>query len=215
MTDAGLTAGAPPRKGATERVGDFLARRRSLVGTASALVLLLVADPQPPMMAAGLALMVVAYALRVLCTGCIEKDETLAAHGPYAWCRNPLYVANLLAVLAFGLMSGRWLALPAVLAVWLATHVAAVTREERFLRGHFGARFEAYCACTPRWWPRRPRALEAGAADLSANTGAAPTGQRSCDAPRFSWRRVLANDEHLNILSALLLAAMFFVEMVR
>lgn len=215
MSDSGVTAGARTRKGASERVGDFLARRRSLVGTASALVLLLVADPQPPMMAAGLALMVVAYGLRVLCTGCIDKDETLAVRGPYAWCRNPLYVANLLAVLAFGLMSGRWLALPAVLGVWLATHVAAVTREERFLRGHFGARFEQYCACTPRWWPRPPRAAAAAAADLSANAGPAPAGQRSGDAPGFCWRRVLANDEHLNILSALLLAAMFFVEMVR
>jgi len=182
------------RRAVAERLGDFLARRRSLVGTASALVLLLVAQPRPAMMAAGLALMVVAYGMRVLCTGCIEKDETLASRGPYAWCRNPLYVANLLAVLAFGLMSGHWLALPAVLGVWLATHLPAVAREERFLRGRFGAQFEQYCGATARWWPRRPQC---------------PTG------PGFSWRRMLANDEHLNILSALLLAAMFFVEMVR
>lgn len=205
---------AAPQRAAGERIGDFLARRRSLVGTTAALVLLLFAEPRPGMMAAGLALMVVAYALRVLCAGCIEKDETLAARGPYAWCRNPLYVANLVAVLAFALMSGRWLALPAVLVIWLATHLPAVAREERFLRGRFGAQFERYCATTPRWWPRPPR-RGAVADDQPANPGEASIEQRVEVAPGFRWERVLANDEHLNILSALLVAAMFFVELVR
>lgn len=215
MSAVTVDGSASVRKRPTTRVGDFLARRRSLVGTVSGLALLLVAEPRPTMMAAGLALMLVAYSLRVLCAGCIEKNETLAARGPYAWCRNPLYVANLLAVLAFGLMSGLWLALPAVLAIWLATHLPAVAREERFLRERFGAQFEQYCARTPRWWPRRPRSAEAIATDRSVNGEAAPVGQRSCATPGFSWRRVLANGEHLNILSALLVAAMFFVEMVR
>ena len=140
MSAVTVDGSAPVRKRPTTRVGDFLARRRSLVGTVSGLALL-VAEPRPTMMAAGLALMLVAYSLRVLCADASRR--TRPRRGPYAWCRNSPHVANLLAVLAFGLMSGLWLA-PRRVSIWLP-HLPVA--RGALLRERFGAQFE-HCART-------------------------------------------------------------------
>jgi len=97
-------------------------------------------------------------------------------------------------VVAFALMSGRLIVLPVMLLMWVLTHAPTVAAEEEFLRDRFGGEFDSYCRAVPRWWPRRP---------AGANGG------------QFTWRRVIANGEHLNILSAWIVAAMFLVEMVR
>ncbi len=175
------------------RVQAFLVRRRTSLGLVTALALVAVARPVAPLLYAGIAVMLLAHVLRVISTGYIDKDEQLATAGPFAWCRNPLYVANLMVVVAFTLMSGRLLVLPVMMLLWWATHAPTVAREEQFLRRRFGAQFERYCEMVPRWIPRRPNGL---------NT------------ERFSWRRVLNNAEHLNILSAWIFAAMFFVRLL-
>ncbi|MGD9496735.1 MAG: isoprenylcysteine carboxylmethyltransferase family protein [Armatimonadota bacterium] len=186
-------AAEPTAARALGRLRTFLVRRRTFLAIVIAGGLVVAAEPRPALLCMGLALLAGAHVLRVLCAGYLDKDNTLATNGPFAWCRNPLYIANMLVVVAFGLMSGRLEVLPVLLLLWYATHVPTVAREEQFLRGKFGAEFDRYCERVPRWWPRRPGCAQGG----------------------FSWARVIANDEHLNIISAWVLAAMFLIEMVR
>jgi len=180
----------------------FLVRRRTFLGMVVAFALLLVADPRPPSLVAGAVLMAGAHTLRLVSSGYLNKDETLVTRGPFAWCRNPLYLGNFLVSVSFVAMSGQWAALPLVLLLCTATQVPTVTCEEQFLREKFGQRFEQYCRRVPRWLPRIPRRPD-------------ESNELPAQEPGFSWARVLSNQEHLNIISAWLVAAMFIVEMVK
>lgn len=116
--------------------------------------------------------------------------EILHDAGPYAWCRNPLYLGNVVILVGLSLLfDSRWMlaiALPAaLLAYW-----SIVVAEERMLRETFGARYREYCARVPRFWPRRP-----------------PTAG---SVRRVDWRRALRK-EHGTIFSAVTAAAIFAV----
>ncbi len=176
------------------RLRAFFVRRRTFLGMIVAFVLVAVAEPTPVLLLAGAALMALAHVLRIVCTGYLNKDETLVTAGPFGWCRNPLYWANFFVVVAFAVMSGRLVALPVMLFLWLVTHAWTVAYEEEFLRDKFGEEFDRYCRRVARWTPRRPNCPGTG---------------------EFSWHRVIANGEHLNVISAWIVAAMFLVEMVK
>lgn len=174
----------------------FFVRRRTFLGLIVAFILVLVADPTPVLLYAGAAIMAIAHVLRLVCSGYLDKDARLITAGPFSYCRNPLYVGNAMVVIAFALMSGQVIALPVMLVLWLATHRPTVACEEGLLRDNFGEKFEDYCRRVPRWFPRlRARA-----------------GEREGE---FRWSRVVENGEHVNVISAWILAAMFFVEMVK
>ncbi len=178
----------------------FLVRRRTFMGIVVAFALLLVADPKPYAFAAGIVVIAGAHVLRLFASGYLDKDNALVAEGPFAWCRNPLYVANYLVALGFALLSGQWVTIPIVLLLCMATQAPTVAYEEQYLKKKFGAEFVEYCRRVPRWLPRLPK----------RHPG--PPGER---AHRFSWALVVRNQEHLNILSVWLVVAMFVVEMVK
>jgi len=178
----------------------FFVRRRTFLGIVVAFLLLAVAEPKPYLLFAGMGLVIAAHVLRLLSAGYLRKDEALVTSGPFAWCRNPLYVGNYLVSLGFALMSGRWEAILVVLALCTATQAPTVACEEHYLRERFGAQFEAYCRRVPRWLP----ALRGRAAEHPGEP-----------AHRFSWGLVVENQEHLNVISAWLIVAMFVVEMVK
>lgn len=80
--------------------------------------------------------------------------ETLVTQGIYNHVRNPMYLGNFLLIAGFALASNRWVFLLAGSAIAIYVHVAIVAAEEHFLRGRFGAEYDAYCARTPRFFPR-------------------------------------------------------------
>ncbi len=172
----------------------FFVRRRTFLGLVAAFVLVLFAEPVPALLYAGAGLMAAAHLLRLICAGYLNKDASLATAGPFAYCRNPLYVGNFMVVVAFALMSGQLIALPIMLLFWVLTHAPTVACEEELLCEKFGEEFEEYRRRVPRWF-----------------------GCRKCitGEGRFEWSRVLENGEHLNILSAWMVGAMFFIEMVK
>ncbi len=176
----------------------FFVRRRTFLGLIGGFVLVMVADPTPLLLGTGAAVMACAHLLRLICSGFIDKDSRLVTAGPFAYCRNPLYVGNFLVVIAFALMSGQLIALPIMLLLWLLTHRPTVACEEEILREKFGEEFDEYCDRVPRWIPRF-------GCNSKADNG---DGE-------FLWSRVIENGEHLNIMSAWILAAMFLVEMVK
>jgi protein-S-isoprenylcysteine O-methyltransferase Ste14 len=82
-----------------------------------------------------------------------RKNAALVAEGPFSIVRNPLYVFSFIGVVGVGLAAGS-LVWAAILALLFALYYpAVVAKEEAYLRGLFGADYDAYCARVPRWLP--------------------------------------------------------------
>ena len=85
------------------------------------------------------------------------RPTRLLREGPFAWSRNPLYLAFLLLQFALGAWTGNatfWLSLP---VLWWSLLKLHVIPEERKLQEVFGSEFEDYKGCTRRWFGRRER----------------------------------------------------------
>jgi protein-S-isoprenylcysteine O-methyltransferase Ste14 len=81
----------------------------------------------------------------------------LVTTGPFAWSRNPIYLANGLLLLGLGgLFDNAWLFVAAPVAAF-ATDRVAIRREERHLAALFGAAWSAYAISVSRWFGRRVR----------------------------------------------------------
>jgi protein-S-isoprenylcysteine O-methyltransferase Ste14 len=77
--------------------------------------------------------------------------EELVTQGIFNHCRNPLYVGNILMLLGVGILSNSLLYIAVLIPLFLFIYQAIVLAEENFLRGKFGAAFDAYCASVNRW----------------------------------------------------------------
>ncbi|HZF27022.1 MAG TPA: isoprenylcysteine carboxylmethyltransferase family protein [Steroidobacteraceae bacterium] len=107
--------------------------------------------------------------------GRVYADD-LVTEGIYSHCRNPMYVGNILIVIGVAIASNSLTTvLVALPLVWFA-YSAITAAEEDFLRGKFGAAFEAYCRDVPRWLPRLH--------------GLGDTLSKS----QFHWRRLLVKE---------------------
>jgi len=150
-----------------------------IVATAPVAVLLIVmARPTPLLLLIGGTLVLLGEAGRMWSSGHIDKNAELATAGPYAHTRNPLYVANLLLLLGFCVMSGiLWVAALALLA--FAMIYRPVIREEAaHMAKLFGEDYRRWSAEVPLFFPRLTAAPH--------QTGA------------FSWKLVLQHREHKN-----------------
>jgi len=104
----------------------------------------------------GFALVLAGAGVRLWALASIGERKTrqLVTTGLYSVCRNPLYFGTFLIVLGF---LGLWQSLPMtilVVPVILLYRYGVVPTEEAVLGQHYGAEFAAYCARTPRWFPR-------------------------------------------------------------
>ena len=86
------------------------------------------------------------------------KDKTVYAEhlvstGIFSHCRNPLYVGNILMLLGVGILANSLIYVAIIMPLFLFIYQAIVLAEENFLRGKFGADFDAYCARVNRWIP--------------------------------------------------------------
>lgn len=106
---------------------------------------------------------------------------TLFESGPYAWCRNPLYLANATILVGLSLLfESRWMVCIALPTALLAIH-SLVATEERVLAESYGDRYRHYCRRVPRFVPRHLSTLWAAPLD---------------------WRRALRK-EHATMFAAL------------
>jgi protein-S-isoprenylcysteine O-methyltransferase Ste14 len=83
--------------------------------------------------------------------------EYLCTSGPYAYVRNPLYLANFIIGLAMCLTIDEWYAYAIFLPSFAALHSIVIPHEEVFLRAKFRNLYEAYSSETPRFFPRPKR----------------------------------------------------------
>lgn len=86
-----------------------------------------------------------------------DPTRKLTRRGPYAWVRNPMYLALFLLVGGEAALFRSW----HIGVYWIflvcALHLLVLGHEEPNLRFRFGAVFEDYRRDVPRWLPRRPR----------------------------------------------------------
>lgn len=74
----------------------------------------------------------------------IKEGHEFIAGGPYAYVRHPIYAGLLLAFAGSAIALGEWRGLIAVaIACWAFWRKLRL--EERWMRQHFGAPYQAYC----------------------------------------------------------------------
>lgn len=83
------------------------------------------------------------------------RHTRLVTWGPYAYSRNPIYIAHTLVALGAALVWTRsaWAVLGAACA-WFVTDRVTVPIEERALEAGFPTEYAAYRRSVGRWWGR-------------------------------------------------------------
>lgn len=81
-----------------------------------------------------------------------EKTSTLVTSGIYNFTRNPMYLAMLLFLIAFGLRLGNaFNTLVAAGFVYFMNHFQ-IKHEEKALKQKFGKTYQLYCKAVRRWF---------------------------------------------------------------
>ena len=180
MTDPAL----PQRETVKHEDASPAFRRRGWIGAVLLAPPLVATLLLPPMVAAGswgdLAMSLFAWptliagaALRFWSTLHIggRKRVEVVEDGPYAMCRNPLYLGTLLNVSSAALFLESPLLLAGALLLALSYVALTIPAEERFLAAKLGEPYRDYCRRVPRLLPRlsllhAPRKLEVDVAAL-------------------------------------------------
>jgi len=117
---------------------------------------------------AGIALLILGGGLRLWSIGFIgrsartrkDKAKKLITSGPFALCRNPIYLGNVVATCGFVVLSEVLWYVPAFLLLSFAFYEPVVRYEEYLLKQKYPRAFEQYASTTPRWFPApNPSAL--------------------------------------------------------
>jgi protein-S-isoprenylcysteine O-methyltransferase Ste14 len=135
----------------------FVARWRVPFGFALGIAYLIFAQPTLPLLIAGSMVALAGLGIRAYAAGHLEKDQSLATGGPYAYTRNPLYLGSLLIGVGLVLAGAQWVLDVVFLIFFLVVYGPVMRREERNLRRRFGQEFDDYAAAVPLFFPIRKR----------------------------------------------------------
>lgn len=118
---------------------------------------------------AGLVLIGIAMVGRLWCSLYIggRKSHELVTEGPYSMTRNPLYFFSLLGFVGIAFCTRSVSFFICVVAFFVLVYPSVIASEEAFLRGRFGAEFQAYCERTPRFFPSVARYRSADVREVS------------------------------------------------
>jgi protein-S-isoprenylcysteine O-methyltransferase Ste14 len=75
----------------------------------------------------------------------------LVVTGPFAFSRNPLYVARTLLYLGLAITMNMLWTLATLLPILLVMHYGVIRREERYLEAKFGSAYTRYRSRVRRW----------------------------------------------------------------
>jgi len=142
-----------PRYWFPKPYGDFVQRLRVPGGFLLMAAFAWLAQPTPPSLAVGLPVALLGLLLRAWAAGHLEKNQRLAASGPYARVRNPLYLGTLIVAAGFAIASRQPLLALLFAAVFLLVYLPAIELEEQHLRKLFPD-YAAYAERVPLLWPR-------------------------------------------------------------
>jgi protein-S-isoprenylcysteine O-methyltransferase Ste14 len=79
------------------------------------------------------------------------RTTALVTDGPYGFSRNPIYLSFVLMYLGLSFISDSAYVLIMLVVVIVLFDRLQIPREERYLRGLFGAEFDSYAAKVRRW----------------------------------------------------------------
>jgi protein-S-isoprenylcysteine O-methyltransferase Ste14 len=131
-----------------------IARRiRVPLGFLFALLYFWLAHPSWRSIAVSAILIVPGLLIRALASGHVQKNESLATAGPYAYTRNPLYLGSLLMGVGFAVAARSWWVGVALVVMFFAIYMPVIRDEEAFLRRTF-PEFDEYARRVPRMLPR-------------------------------------------------------------
>jgi protein-S-isoprenylcysteine O-methyltransferase Ste14 len=82
-----------------------------------------------------------------------RSDHELVTSGPFAYVRNPIYVALFLFMIAMAVAYGHYAGLIAGVPLYIIGTMMRVSIEERLLRTQFGTAYDAYAARVKRFVP--------------------------------------------------------------
>lgn len=80
-----------------------------------------------------------------------RPTQAIVTTGIYRFSRNPIYIAFLLIVLAFGPFANSYWFLVAATVFAVVMHFGVVKREETYLLARFGDSYREYCGRVRRW----------------------------------------------------------------
>ena len=132
---------------------DFVARLRVPCGFVLAAAFAWFSHPDWTSLACGLPVSLIGLLVRAWAAGHLAKNRALAASGPYAYTRNPLYLGTL--VVAAGLaIASRSVSLALLFAaVFVCVYLPVIQLEQQHLANLFPD-YAPYAARVPMLWPR-------------------------------------------------------------
>ncbi len=141
--------------GFESRVDRFLRRHRGKLHLLAFLLAVAWATPNLVAILLGLPLVIVGLGLRTWASGYLAKNTSLCTAGPYAFCRHPMYLANLI-ILAGVLVAGNNVYMTGTgVVLAIAVYAFAIRREEALLDYLFGedyARYRRGTSCLLPWF---------------------------------------------------------------
>lgn len=70
--------------------------------------------------------------------------------GIYGYCRHPMYLSNLLALVGIGIATASWIILLFAIIFIISANIVAIS-EERYCKEKYGDIYKEYLNRTPRW----------------------------------------------------------------
>ncbi len=101
----------------------------------------------------GLFISLIGEGLQVWCFAALNKKKELAARGPYAVVRNPMYIGRYFLILGAVAITGSWLLAILFTIIYYFYMINRVEREEAVLIEIFGSDYEDYCRRVNRFLP--------------------------------------------------------------
>ena len=119
------------------------------------IILLIWAYPSINSMIIGSVLIIIGQIIHFISAGYLVKQEKLITAGPYRYVRNPFYVSSFLVDIGLCLITRNIYVTAVYLPVFYLIVINwRIRKEEEFLRGQFGDKYDEYCRLVPRFIPR-------------------------------------------------------------
>ena len=144
----------------TEKLGAFLFPYRGMIWGIIGLLVFLFAQVKTTLFVAGLFTLIIGEMLRIWGVGYIKnyrgpmaEATELTTAGPYAFVRNPLYLANGIIGTGISLFSGYIFMIPLFFFLFLLLYHPIICAEEQFLTNKFKDKYTNYQQKVPRYLP--------------------------------------------------------------